>query len=161
MAPATTTLAPPRRIALVRWRSVLLSGAICVSGAGWLRGAPAGTAASSPPPSASGACLECHSDRTLTMKKAGHLVSLFVDPAALPKSAHGSLDCTDCHEGFDAESIPHKRPLKPVDCASCHDEVARKHVFHPRLTHAPIPAGADTSCVSLPRHACHCRRPDA
>lgn len=87
------------------------------------------------------------------MKKAGHLVSLFVDPAALTKSAHGSLDCTDCHEGFDAESIPHKRPLTPVDCASCHDEVARKHVFHPRLTHAPIPAGADTSCVSC--HGTH------
>jgi formate dehydrogenase gamma subunit len=150
MAPATTILTLPRRIDLVRWCRVLLFGAICLSGAGRLRGAPGGAAAPSPPPSPSAVCLECHRDQKLKMKKAGHLVPLFVDQALLAQSAHGSLDCTDCHEGFAAGNIPHQNPLTPVNCASCHDDVARKHVFHPRLTYAPFPTGEDTSCI-----ACH------
>ena len=78
------------------------------------------------PPNASTACLECHSNPKLTMKKPGRIVSLFADQAILAKSAHGSLECADCHVGFDAESIPHQTTLKPVDCASCHEDAGRK-----------------------------------
>ncbi len=123
---------------------------VCLLAAGPLRGAPETAAASAPPPHASAACLECHSDQKLRMKKAGRMVLLFVDQAALAKSAHGSLDCTDCHQDFDAENIPHQSPLKPVDCTACHDDTGRKHAFHPRLAHSPIPAGEDTNCT-----ACH------
>jgi cytochrome b subunit of formate dehydrogenase len=133
---------PPasRRTASLFWCGSLLLAA------GILRGAPA----AAPAASRSASCLECHDDKTLTMKKAGRLVSLFVDPAALSHSVHSSLDCTDCHDGFDGDSIPHKRPLTPVDCSSCHDDIGRKHVFHPRLAKAPFPAGPDTNCS-----ACH------
>ncbi|HUL52072.1 MAG TPA: cytochrome b/b6 domain-containing protein [Opitutaceae bacterium] len=112
-----------------------------------------GAAPSPAPPNASAACLECHSDTKLTMKKAGRLVSLFADPAVLAGSAHRSLDCTDCHEGFDAESLPHQRPLTAVDCAGCHDDAGRKHAFHPRLARSPLPAGPDTACTGC--HGTH------
>ena len=96
------------------------------------------------------ACLDCHSDPKGSMKKAGHSVSLFADPAVLGKSAHRSLECTDCHEGFDAKSLPHRQPLTPVNCASCHDDAGRRHVFHARLGQSPAAGGEDTACT-----ACH------
>ncbi len=96
------------------------------------------------------ACLECHRDEQLKTKKAGRLVSLFADRALLAKSAHRSLECTDCHDGFDAEQLPHQSPLKPVDCAGCHENTGRKHSFHPRLALSPAPASEDTNCA-----ACH------
>ena len=96
------------------------------------------------------ACLECHSDATLKTKQAGRLVSLFADQTLLAKSAHRSLECIDCHEGFDVEKLPHQTPQKPVDCAACHENTARKHSFHPRLALSPVPTGDDTTCA-----ACH------
>ena len=103
-----------------------------------------------PPPNSDAACLECHSDPEFTMKKGGAKLSLFVDDKIAARSAHGSLDCVDCHEKFDGDALPHRKPLVPVDCLSCHDNTGRKHAFHPRLAGAEIPPGDDTSCV-----ACH------
>ena len=148
MTPDTSACYLARRIRLVRWCHALLLGAGCLLAAGRLPGEP--EASKKPPSSASAACLECHSDPKLAMKKAGHPISLFADPTVLAKSAHGSLECTDCHEGFDAESLPHQSPLKSVDCVSCHEEPGRKHVFHPRLAGSPPPKGDDTACT-----ACH------
>lgn len=99
-------------------------------------------------PNSDESCLDCHNDTTLTMDKGGHELKLFVDPATLPKSAHRSLSCVDCHEGFDGESSPHKKPITTVDCASCHDQVAQTHRFHPRLAQSPLPTGKDTDCIS-------------
>ena len=124
---------------------------------------PAPTVAvSTPPPlapkvNANTACLECHNDPDLSAKKAGHKGSPFADPSALGKSAHGSLDCVDCHEGFDGDSLPHKKPLTPVNCASCHDDVSHHHGFHARLNQSPIAAGDDTSCTSC--HGTHAVAP--
>lgn len=105
-----------------------------------------------PPPSANpdSSCLECHDDAALTMRRAGRTVSLFVDPQVTARSAHASLACLDCHEGFDGDASPHKANLTPVDCASCHEDTAKKHRFHPRLALTPAPAGQDTDCK-----ACH------
>ena len=148
MTPDTSACYLARRIRLVRWCHALLLGAGCLLAAGRLPGEP--EASKKPPSSASAACLECHSDPKLAMKKAGRPISLFADPTVLAKYAHGSLECTDCHEGFNAESIPHQSPLKSVDCVSCHEEPGRKHVFHPRLAGSPPPKGDDTACT-----ACH------
>jgi len=150
ITPETTLFVLPRRIRLVRWWRMLLPGAAWLLAAGPLCCAPAVSATPAPPPNPSAACLECHSDQKLTMKHAGRPVSLFADQAALAKSAHRSLDCTDCHQNFDADNIPHQSPVKPVDCTACHDDIARKHSFHPRLARSPIPAGEDTNCT-----ACH------
>jgi hypothetical protein len=42
-------------------------------------------------------CLACHSDKTLTTKRGGRTVSLFVDQKKFAGSIHGSLQCTNCH----------------------------------------------------------------
>ena len=140
---------PYGRLAGAWWQSRWLAALAGLMGAGALCAAePAKPAA--PAPNSSAACLECHSDNTLSMRKAGQKVSLFVDEKLTAKSAHASLDCTDCHEKFDGDSLPHRKPMVTVDCASCHENTAKKHAFHPRLAQKPMPAGADTSCA-----ACH------
>ncbi len=142
----------------VRWSAVALW---CV----WISALAAGSNAAEdkekgeaakvvPPPAASSSasCLECHNDHTLSMRKQKREVSLFVDQARLGKSAHGSLECVDCHDGFDGESVPHKKPMVLVDCASCHEGMAKKHVFHANLaSSAAVTKGAEEpSCT-----ACH------
>jgi nitrate/TMAO reductase-like tetraheme cytochrome c subunit len=102
-------------------------------------------------------CLQCHNDPKPGTKKAGHSAPPFADPAALGKSAHGSLDCVDCHEGFDAASIPHRQPLTPVNCVSCHDDAGRRHVFHVRLGRSPASPGGDTDCTGC--HGAHAMAP--
>ena len=101
----------------------------------------------------SSACLECHNDPTLDMKKAGKKVSLFVDEALFKKSVHSSLACVDCHENFNPEGQPHKSPMTAVDCGSCHEGLGKKHSFHKRLGLKEIPKGSDTSCTTC--HGSH------
>ncbi len=104
-------------------------------------------AAPAPAPNSDASCLECHSDTDLSMKQGGKKLSLFVDPKIGARSAHRALDCVDCHEKYDGDATPHRKPQTPVDCFSCHEDTAKKHKFHPRLALAEIPAGEDTSCV--------------
>ncbi len=49
-------------------------------------------------------CLSCHS----------------VDQKAFNNSAHGSLNCVDCHT--DIKDTPHQDQVAKVDCAVCHDK---------------------------------------
>lgn len=122
--------------------------ALIVCGVGLVSAAePAKPAEAKPAPNSSASCLECHSDETLSMKKGGKKLMLFVDEKVVAKSAHRSLECIDCHEKFDGDSSPHLKPMVQVDCISCHDNTAKKHAFHPRLAQTPVPAGEDTSCV--------------
>jgi len=66
-------------------------------------------------------CLACHSDSSLTMKKKGQEIQLYVNQDLLKHSAHESLECVNCHQGFDPASMPHAKVSKPVQCQSCHD----------------------------------------
>jgi formate dehydrogenase gamma subunit len=66
------------------------------------------------------ACMTCHSDRSASMVKKGKAISLFVDSKAFSGSAHGGLECTACHEGFNAEALPHAKRITPVECTTCH-----------------------------------------
>lgn len=68
-------------------------------------------------------CLACHSDSTLTMQKNGKTVSLFVSSSHFNASVHGQagVACTDCHQGFSADDIPHKQTTPNVSCDECHD----------------------------------------
>ncbi|HEY0947626.1 MAG TPA: cytochrome b/b6 domain-containing protein [Opitutaceae bacterium] len=111
---------------------------------------PATASAPAAPANPSATCLECHTDEALTMEKDGRTVPLFVAADAVAKSVHAAFDCTDCHEGFDPDAMPHQQPMQRVDCASCHEDTAAKHAFHPRLAHTPRPEGTDTDCA-----ACH------
>lgn len=113
----------------------------------------AATAPPAPKPNSDAACMECHSDNELSMRKAGKKLSLFVDEKIVRASVHKGQDCIDCHEDFDGESTPHKKNIGSVDCAGCHEETGKKHAFHPRLLAKEIPAGEDTSCTGC--HGTH------
>ncbi len=72
-------------------------------------------------------CLACHADKTLTAKRAGRTVSLYVDGKKFSSSIHGSLSCTNCHADLEGKELPHESPLKRVDCGACHGEEAKQH----------------------------------
>jgi cytochrome b subunit of formate dehydrogenase len=110
--------------------------------------ANATAAVPAPKPNSTAACMECHSDPELFLRRDGKKRSLFLDEKIHAASAHKSLECIDCHEEFDGEKTPHRKPMVPVDCIGCHEDTGKKkHAFHPRLALSPIPAGEDTSCV--------------
>lgn len=103
-----------------------------------------------PAASSTASCLECHSDATLTMRKQKRDVPLFVDQAKIGKSVHSTLDCIDCHEGFDGEAMPHKKPMTPANCVSCHEDMANKHAFHANFAGETSTAAGNLACA-----ACH------
>ncbi len=67
-------------------------------------------------------CLGCHADQSLKKEAGGKSISLFADQAALKKSVHGPLACTDCHAGI--TEVPHAAKIAPVRCQQCHDSEA-------------------------------------
>jgi cytochrome b subunit of formate dehydrogenase len=75
-----------------------------------LAGAPSG---------GSDECLACHGDKDLR-SEAGQ--SLFADAEGLRASAHGGLECADCHAGL--KDYPHPSQAPKVQCGACHDDVA-------------------------------------
>ncbi|MGA3244820.1 MAG: cytochrome b/b6 domain-containing protein [Bacteroidota bacterium] len=78
-------------------------------------------------------CLTCHSDSSLTMERKGKQVSLYVNGGDLDKSTHRKLVCVACHAGFDAQNVPHKEKIQPVNCLTCHKDAPLKHQFHPQM----------------------------
>ncbi len=114
-------------------------------------------------------CLACHSDSTLTMDKGGRTVSLFVSGHVFDSSVHGDagVGCTDCHQGYSADDVPHKQTTPNVDCSQCHDvqlhapKGAKYHLAHSSLkcwechgTHDIQPVAkivVDAKCISCHR----------
>ena len=72
------------------------------------------------------ACMECHSDRSLTTVRAKREVSLYVDINVYNNSVHSEQDCTNCHEDADVDDFPHNEKLDPVNCGNCHDKEKSK-----------------------------------
>ncbi|HWA85191.1 MAG TPA: cytochrome b/b6 domain-containing protein [Opitutus sp.] len=106
----------------------------------------------------SASCLRCHADQQRMAKEStGPGPSLFVDGKTLGDSAHGTLECTDCHENLDGSAAPHRAQPAPVDCFSCHGDTAQKHKFHARLLLKVRPAGQDTDCAGC--HGSHAIEP--
>jgi len=68
-------------------------------------------------------CLECHSDKTLTKRRAGKTVSLFVDEKRLAKSVHADAPCVGCHSAS-RERAPARGEGRGADCDDCHGEIA-------------------------------------
>lgn len=68
-------------------------------------------------------CLMCHGDPDLTAERNGQEISLYIDQDKFAAAVHGSSDCIDCHVDLVESEFPHAENLKPVDCASCHDDV--------------------------------------
>ena len=70
------------------------------------------------------ACLICHDNSSLGTTRQGRRVSLYVDAVKLQSSIHKTLSCSSCHTNFNASSIPHANPVLPVNCESCHGDMA-------------------------------------
>ncbi len=68
-------------------------------------------------------CLDCHSDKDLTITRNNIEVSLFVDQELYSGSIHADIECIDCHVDFDPEELPHKSGtnISKVECSDCHD----------------------------------------
>lgn len=66
------------------------------------------------------ACLECHSDESLTMKKGEKEVSIFVDEAKLAASVHSTNSCHGCHSDLTSAHPDDSVAAKPVNCSACH-----------------------------------------
>ena len=97
-------------------------------------------------------CLACHGDdETLSMRRGGKTVSLYVKPAILKASAHAKVACAECHVAFDPEQEPHKPNITPVDCAACHKNAASKHPIHA----AVIASGGKAGSRGISCKGCH------
>jgi cytochrome b subunit of formate dehydrogenase len=72
-------------------------------------------------------CLTCHSDKSLTKKRAGKTVSLYVNQSKFEASIHGKRSCIECHADLKGKELPHEETVKPVVCGSCHAEEQREH----------------------------------
>ena len=96
-------------------------------------------------------CLACHEDKSLTTEKNGKTISLTVDRTVLKQSPHGKLICTACHTGFDAQNIPHKEKIEPVNCLACHNDAPAKHSFHASL----LTAKGSTAALLTSCKQCH------
>lgn len=68
-------------------------------------------------------CLTCHDDKDLTMDKNGKKVSIYVNGNQFKTSMHKGIECTDCHQDYNAEVLPHNPKKKDIDCKLCHDNV--------------------------------------
>ena len=71
-------------------------------------------------------CFACHEDKDLRGEVKGKSRSMFVDAKVFSKSIHAQFECVMCHSDVDPDDLPHADDLTPVDCATCHGEVAEK-----------------------------------
>jgi formate dehydrogenase gamma subunit len=86
------------------------------------------TAAYAAEPIKNSACLECHSDKTLTKTNAaGKEVSLFVDVAKLAASIHKTNTCASCHSDITSEHPDDKAPARPANCKQCHEQQSESY----------------------------------
>src|SRR5512139_3118649 len=74
------------------------------------------------------ACLDCHSDKSLTKTNAaGKEVSLFVDEAKLGASVHKTNLCVSCHADITDKHPDDEVAAKPVNCATCHERQSESY----------------------------------
>ena len=92
-------------------------------------------------------CLACHSDKELKQEKNGKERSLYMDESVLLKSVHKKLACISCHVKYNADELPHKPKIEPIDCKMCHKDAVIRHTFHPQMASANSNAvAAGVSC---------------
>ena len=74
------------------------------------------------------ACLECHSDKTLSKTNAaGKEISLFVDEAKLAASVHKTNTCASCHADITAKHPDDNVPAQPPNCGRCHEKQSESY----------------------------------
>ncbi len=86
-------------------------------------------------------CLRCHSRKDLVSTKDGR--SLYVAQEHLGESRHVRVACSQCHSGVNVAKVrPCETITQPVDCGSCHVEVAQQYV---KSTHGQLIARQDAN----------------
>lgn len=66
-------------------------------------------------------CFMCHADKTLSKKRDGKTISLYVNENELTATVHGGLACTSCHSDLVGKELPHEENLAPAaGCGTCH-----------------------------------------
>ncbi len=74
------------------------------------------------------ACLDCHSDKTLTTTNAaGKEVSLFVNVARLAASVHKTNTCVSCHADITDKHPDDNVPAQPPNCKRCHEKQSESY----------------------------------
>src|SRR5215471_21222860 len=64
------------------------------------------------------ACLDCHSDKSLSKtNSAGKEISLFVDEAKLAASVHKTNSCVSCHADLTDKHPDDNLAAQPVNCS--------------------------------------------
>ncbi|HSP44007.1 MAG TPA: cytochrome b/b6 domain-containing protein [Luteolibacter sp.] len=98
-------------------------------------------------------CLECHSDKDLTMERDGKEVSLFVDEEKLSGSVHGKNRCGECHGGLTDEHPDDGKRSLPVDCAECHEKQSAS--FGASVHGLALRSGNETAAGCVDCHGSH------
>ena len=95
-------------------------------------------------------CLACHGDASFSTERRGRTVSLFIDAKGLGRSAHEGLECISCHDGFQADALPHANPIVPVRCSGCHGNIVPSagKFNHGTPVRGRKPAASCTDCHS-------------
>ncbi len=105
-------------------------------------------------------CFDCHGDASLTKESTDNILnteiteSLYVDEEKFDKSVHNrnGITCVDCHSDIEElnydNDVPHKKNLKKVCCASCHEQAGEdfKNSVHMKLR---------TKGITMTCYACH------
>src|SRR3974390_3139926 len=74
------------------------------------------------------ACLDCHSDKTLTKtNSAGKEISLFVDVTKLAASVHKTNLCASCHADITSKHPDDNVQVQPVNCKQCHEKQSESY----------------------------------
>src|SRR6266568_1896134 len=104
------------------WRRVLFSLAVASSAVGASFGARAADEIKN------SACLDCHSDKTLTRTNAaGKEISLFADEAKLAASVHKTNTCASCHADLTTKHPDDNVLARAVNCAGCHEKQSESY----------------------------------
>jgi cytochrome b subunit of formate dehydrogenase len=74
------------------------------------------------------ACLDCHSDKTLSKTNAaGKEISLFVDQAKFAGTVHQTNACVSCHSDITDKHPDDNVPARAPNCAACHTAPASEY----------------------------------
>ena len=110
---------------------MLAVAALVVAALGPARAAVAGQVVSATVLKDESFCMGCHAAGT----QAGN--APLVDLERIHLSGHGTVTCVECHG--DINAVPHRQPVKAVDCGRCHSEEARTELVVKAGATPPIP----------------------
>jgi formate dehydrogenase gamma subunit len=100
------------------------------------------------------ACLDCHSEETLSKtNSAGREVSLFVDKARLAASVHQTNSCVSCHSDLTTDHPDDGVAARSVSCASCHE--SENESYNASVHGLALQAGDAASATCKDCHGAH------